>query len=122
MHIKQILDEIDRWENSGRGNAVMVFLAQIIDRSNSECNLNGCTNPNVVALNDEIARIVVSRADRSDAIFLVDQYSALNYPKDMAPRGKDGQQLVHPTQNGYEKMAQRWLQAILNSDMLPKCP
>ncbi|MGH8502488.1 MAG: chitobiase/beta-hexosaminidase C-terminal domain-containing protein [Gammaproteobacteria bacterium] len=119
--IEQILDEIDRWEVSNGGNPVTVFLAKIIDRSNAQCNLDGCSNPKVVELNKRIAQIAASRARLGDDIVLVDQYSALDYPEDMAPQGTGGSQLIHPDQNGYEKMARPWLNAIMASGKLPKC-
>jgi lysophospholipase L1-like esterase len=115
--IELILNEIDRWEESARGNPVTVFLARIIDRSNTQqCpSLNGCTNAKVVALNRKIAGIVSRRKSTGDRVVLVNQYGALNYPEDMTP--KDGK-LIHPNQRGYDKMARAWLRAIQNSGVL----
>jgi len=114
--IERILNEIDRWEKSARGNPVTVFLARIIDRSGPDCpNLEDCTNANVVSLNRRITSIVTRRRGAGDRIVLVNQYNALDYPEDMAPQRN---QLIHPNQRGYNKMGQRWLEVLKRSGVL----
>ena len=112
--IADILDEIDRWENSAGGNPVTVILALIIDQDP--------INPDVTTFNNN----VLAMADRPDItagddIIVVNQQDALVYPGDMSDN-------VHPNDNGYAKMANVWLDALTNVNpntnevVLDKCP
>lgn len=97
--IEAILDEIDRWEAAN--NPVTVLLAQIIEFA----PFSG----EVTAFNQGLATLVASRAAAGDALLLVDQHSALEYPADMADD-------YHPAPSGYSKMAATWLDSLLDQE------
>ena len=107
--IEDILNEIDRWEdpfsNPG-GNPVTVILALIIDQDLKD-------NPVVAALNDAVKSMANLRIAAGDNIIIVDQQQAVNYDTDMSDT-------LHPTDNGYAKMAPVWFNALEN--VLDKCP
>ena len=107
--IADILDEIDRWEdpfsNPG-GNPVTVILALIIDRDSKD-------NPVVAALNDAVKSMANLRIAAGDNIIIVDQQQAVDYPTDYSDA-------LHPTDDGYAKMAPVWFNALEN--VLDKCP
>jgi hypothetical protein len=101
--VASILDEIDRWEASARGNPVTVYVAQIIDRDPP--------HPDTGAFNANLADLVARRTQDPlhpaypDDVRLVDLNSLLTYPGDIA----DG---IFPTAQGYTRMAQGWSQAL----------
>jgi|GEM_PF-1499711 len=101
--VASILDEIDRWERSARGNPVTVYVAQIIDQDPP--------HPDTGAFNANLADLVARRTQDPlhpaypDNIRLVDLNSLLTYPGDIA----DG---IFPTAQGYTRMAQGWSQAL----------
>lgn len=103
--VASILDQIDQWENSAGGNPATVVLAKIIDQNPQ--------NPDVVAFNNNVESMANNRIANGDDIIIVDQYSALNYPDDMASP-------LHPTPNGYSKMANVWFNTL--SSIVDKCP
>ncbi|MGB5409828.1 MAG: hypothetical protein WBN43_23960, partial [Thiogranum sp.] len=101
--IADILDEIDRWENSAGGNPVTVILARIIDQD----PFNGVVttfNNNVRAMAEDRFNNPLNPAYPDD-IIIVDQQAALSYPADMSDS-------VHPNDNGYARMANVWLDAL----------
>jgi VCBS repeat-containing protein len=110
--VEEILNNINTWENSSGGN-VTVFLAQIIGRN------DGVNNNLVRAYNRDLADLAANRPD----VFIVDQYNALIYPDDL-----EGDPLgIHPSQEGYDKMANTWRNALdaaaaSNPSLLPRCP
>jgi lysophospholipase L1-like esterase len=75
-----------------------VFVAQIIPLSNSG------QNSAVRTFNAALPNIVQSKANAGKHVHLVDMYSALS-TSDLI----DG---IHPTANGYDKMAARWYSAL----------
>jgi hypothetical protein len=123
--INQILDEIDRWE-SKTNSPVTVFLATIIDRTTLDgLTCDGC-NANVARLNVKIRALPARRPN--DDIVIVNQHGALDYSCedgacDLSPQQSHsgGIVYIHPTQNGYDKMADTWLPPLLKSDKLATC-
>ena len=109
--IEDILDEIDRWENSADGNPVTVILARIIDRDSKD-------NAAVAAFNDAVEAMANSRIAAGDDIIIVDQQQAVNYDYDTDML--DMSDNLHPTDNGYAKMAPVWFDALETE--LDKCP
>lgn len=77
-----------------------LYVAKIIPLSNSG------QNQNVINFNNQIPGIVQSKVSQGKPVYLVDMYSALK-TSDLI----DG---VHPTRNGYDKMADVWFSAIRN--------
>jgi len=95
--IADILDEIERWENSAGGNPITVILALIIDQDP--------INPDVTTFNSNVLAMANSRITAGDDIIVVNQQAALVYPGDLSDD-------VHPNDNGYAKMANVWLDAL----------
>ncbi len=98
-----ILNEIDLWENSSKGNPVTVILARIVNQDP--------LNSDVTTYNNALALMASLRA--TDDIVLVDMQSPLSYPADLGDS-------VHPNAGGYAKMAPVW-----HADLVPvldKCP
>lgn len=112
-----ILDAIDIWEATN--NPVTVILAQIIERGPV------FPNPNVATFNANIAALVASRP--TDDIVLVDMNSALISPLPTCAIGMEADcndyrvDLIHPTPDGYLKMADIWRSALESSGALPVC-
>ncbi len=107
QEVEMILDAIDIWE--ANNNPVTVFLARIIERATQGGML---PNPNIQTFNNNIQTMALGCIN--DNIFIVNQQDALVYPGDL----NDG---IHPSQSGYDKMADTWLQALQNSGILPVC-
>lgn len=105
--IEDVLDEIDRWENSANGNPVTVVLARIIDRVPNETRVN--------SFNNAVAAMVSDRS--SDNIIVVDQQTGagINYAI-----GADMSDWLHPDDSGYRKMANVWFNSL--DLLLDKCP
>jgi hypothetical protein len=110
--IADILDEIDRWENSAGGNPVTVILARIIDQNP--------INPDVTTFNQKVAAMANERISNPlnpafpDDIIVIDQQSALVYPGDLSDS-------LHPNSAGYAKMANVWFNDAL-AGVIDKCP
>ena len=126
--IAAILDDIDIWEGSSQGNHVTVVLAEIIDSWKVS---GGGTDPRVTTLNSEIVAAVQNRPN--DDVILVDQHGALTYPDDIDDTNRTSGYRLHPTQNGYNKMADVWLYPLIHQGndqvvsgasgaLLDKCP
>jgi VCBS repeat-containing protein len=119
--IETILTTIDNWESSNW--PVTVVVARIIKRNESESETNTFNN-NVINL------VVNPRLSGSDRIIWVDQESALT------PFTVDYADNLHPSTNGYQKMADVWLFPLAGAGfgtstgshppagagILPKCP
>jgi hypothetical protein len=105
-NVAEILDEIDRWENSANGNPVTVILARIIDWVPK--------NPEVRAFNKAVTEMINSR--KNDNIILVDQRkdAGLDYTI-----GADMSDFLHPNASGYGKMADVWFNSL--ASLLDKC-
>jgi lysophospholipase L1-like esterase len=100
--VERILDEIDRFSPD-----TIVLLARIINRK-TYSSLTRLFNDNVEAMARE-------RIRSGDRIMLVNMEDALDYSKDM-------NDLLHPNQTGYEKMAKVWLAPLLELLPLPTPP
>jgi hypothetical protein len=120
--VDRILEEIDCWE---RDNNIWmtVFLALIID-----CRGAGLfplfPNPSVDAVNNRLEQLTASR--RRGGIVLVNQHDALNYscndPRHpLCDMTLQRHGFIHPDQDGYNKMAARWLYSIIASGKVAKC-
>jgi hypothetical protein len=109
--VRDILDELDRWESSPGGYPVQVLLARIIDQNP--------INPGVTTYNNNVQTMALDRVNNAanpaypDQIVIVNQHSALAYPTDLADD-------VHPNATGYGKMGARWAEAL--QPLLPQCP
>ncbi|MBI4687480.1 MAG: hypothetical protein HY756_06840, partial [Nitrospirae bacterium] len=97
--IAAILNEIDRYSTD-----TTVLLARIIDQ---KYHYQAVTD-----FNNSVAAMANARINNGDKIIIVDQEHALTYPDDM-------DDLFHPTQTGYNKMADAWLSAM--TQFLPQC-
>jgi len=93
--VGRLLDEIDRYSRD-----IIVVLARIIRRTDEL--------PEVTTeYNDGVKALALDRMANGDRIMLVDMENALNYHDDMADP-------LHPNQTGYNKMADVWLDALVN--------
>ena len=99
--VGRILDEICRYSPD-----ITVLLARIVNRTDDVVKKTQTT-----AFNSAVANMVQARSEYGSTLFLVDMEHALTYPDDLDSSG------VHPTQTGYEKMANVWLNALY--DALP---
>jgi VCBS repeat-containing protein len=118
--VAAILDRIKTWETAN-SSPVTVFLARIIGSPNAT------TNTNVTAFNNNVAAMAQARIDNGDKIFIVNQQTGalLNYQigaADGSPSGPDMGDNLHPNQDGYEKMGDKWKTDIISSNVLPSCP
>jgi hypothetical protein len=115
--IADILNEIDRWENSAGGNPVTVILARIIDQDP--------LNPDVTTLNTAVETMAQDRINAGDDIIIVDQQNDAGLVYTI---GVDMGDRIHPNANGYVKMKNVWLDALTNVNpnnnevVLDKCP
>ena len=90
-----ILDEIDAWEIAN-SDSITVILARIIDQDP--------LNPDIAAFNAELDAMVAGRT--GDDIIVVDMQNVLT------PGPADYADEVHPTNDGYAKMAPVWQTAL----------
>ena len=97
MDVERILNEIDRYSLD-----VIVILARIINRTDNSANIAKTT-----LFNDNVENMARNRIAKGDKILIVDQENALNYATDLADK-------IHPNKNGYTKMADVWLDALLS--------
>ena len=99
--VEDILDKIDLWETANN-RAVIVILAEIINRKG-----HACPNPSTTTtFNNNVKAMALNRIDdpvQPDRIVIVDMEcsAGLNYNTDIADT-------VHPNDNGYRKMADKW--------------
>jgi hypothetical protein len=107
--IGQILDNIDQYETYNGVN-VWVILSHIISRTDSMA-------PATTALNNQIQLMADARIAGGDNIIVVDMENdaGLIYSIDQSAPYGDGDMydLIHPNASGYEKMAVKWLDALL---------
>lgn len=97
LDVRKILEEIDRYSPE-----VIVVLARIINQA--------VYNPDVTKFNDNVEKMALGRIQFGDKIVIVDQENALVYPDDLADN-------IHPNKSGYSKMADVWLDGLL--EVLP---
>ena len=96
--IGTILDEIDRFSTD-----TWVVLALIINRDWGD-------HYDTIVFNKALRSYAENRIAQGDRIVIVDQEHALDYPDDLYDS-------VHPNDTGYLKMAEVWLQGLL--EILP---
>ncbi len=92
--VRGILDNINSWAN---GENVTVLVAKIIDFNP--------TNNNVATLNSLVTTMVNTGNWPNLTVSMVDQYSALTNSSDWGDE-------LHPTEQGYNKIANRWMSAL----------
>jgi len=111
--VEDILDEIDRYE-SDSGLPVHVLLARIINRSTYSLVTTQFNN-NVEAM--ALARV-------GDTITMVDMEDGADINYALAGSGGDMYDNLHPTDDGYAKMAYVWYVAlqVLMPDASLNCP
>lgn len=107
--VEDILDEVDRYE-SDYGSIVTVYLARIINRSTYSAQ--------TTQFNDNVAAMAQLRINGGDNIVLVDMESLPNIDYRLEPQG-DMRDELHPNQNGYDKMAAIWMNALEQHLVLP---
>jgi lysophospholipase L1-like esterase len=113
--VERILENIGIWETSN-DNPITVFLARIIDRTTVSTQPFSYNNPNVDEFNIKISELIDSRTANGDKIIEVDQHAAIDDPvNDLMIDG------IHPVPSAYEKMADKWLEAIVASNVIPVC-
>jgi lysophospholipase L1-like esterase len=111
--VSAMLDEIDRWEASANGNPVTVVVARIIDREPSDQNIS--------LFNTNLEAMILERASNPahpsypDDVLVADLHGALSYPQDLSDD-------MHPSTQGYGKMAETWKKALTDNALLVKCP
>lgn len=93
--IEKILSEVDRYEKES-GHPVTVIVAQVINRRTPVAF--------ITHLNQNIKAVVQQRISLGDQVVLVDMERLKLEYVDPA----------HPTDKGYEKMAQVWYDALIN--------
>lgn len=120
--VKRILDEIDLYEKD-YGVSITIFLARIINRAGHECpNASTTTTFNINVTTMAIDRVSnPANGAYPDKIFMVDMECGadLDYGLDTTSPYDYGDMydLLHPNVNGYEKMAKKWFQRLL--EVLP---
>ena len=118
--VAAILDMIQAWETAN-SSPVTVMLARIIGSPDAT------TNANVTTFNNNIAAMAQTRINNGDKIVIVNQQTGalLNYQlgaADGSPSGPDMVDNLHPNQDGYDKMADKWKADLISSGTLPSCP
>lgn len=105
-----ILDEVDAYEARAR-KEVTVVLALIINRVRQE------NDPAAVEFTSRFNAKVAAMAEnrirtKSDRLIVVDMEKAAGIKYDLANRGGDMDDSVHPAASGYQKMANQWFKAL----------
>jgi lysophospholipase L1-like esterase len=115
-NVKNLLDEIDRYEDN-HGVAITVVLARIINTASHTCPDGSYTT----TFNNNVEAMALDRVNNQnnpaypDKIVMVDMEcgAGLDYIMDTAPPyTHDMYDFLHPNQNGYEKMADVWLEGL----------
>jgi lysophospholipase L1-like esterase len=118
--VAAILDKIKIWETAN-SSPVTVMLARIIGSPDAT------TNTNVTTFNNNVTSMAQTRINNGDKIVIVNQQTGagLTYQlgaADGSPSGPDMGDNLHPNQDGYEKMADKWKADLISSGTLPSCP
>jgi len=111
--VEGILNAIEAWETAN-SSPITVFLARII----SSLDPDSTTDVNVTTFNDNVESMATAR--NWDKIVIVNQQTGagLDYSTEVGV-GTDN---YHPTQTGYDKMADKWRADLISSGVLPSCP
>ena len=109
--VNTILNNISTWAQSN--HPVTVFVARIIPSVNGNLNVN--------TFNNNVEAIATDRTDVK--VYSVDQQGVLQLPgqPNNANPGLMGDNL-HPTQTGYDMLADKWKLDMLGAGVLPTCP
>ncbi|MEM7206237.1 MAG: Ig-like domain-containing protein [Pseudomonadota bacterium] len=122
--IDTILTTINSWASQAGNNRVAVLVAEIIDQVAATPDLQfdeDTFNAGIVALIN--ASWLNDNTDSIDVPAAVNMHDALNYPADMSPTtGGLADNGLHPTQDGYDKMADKWRTDLIASGAIVKCP
>jgi lysophospholipase L1-like esterase len=102
--VSQILDEIDAWELR-TGNEVIVFVARILNRKSYSLT--------TTQYNNNVAAMVAARNDPNIITVDIENGAGIVYSVDMQDDG------IHPYQAGYDKMGQKWFEAIQSLNKPP---
>jgi lysophospholipase L1-like esterase len=94
------------------GPDIFIILAKIVNREDDPISLTINETATTTAFNNALGIMANSRIANGDKLKLIDMENALLYPDDLCIDG------VHPNSIGYDKMAQVWIDAIV--DILPK--
>jgi len=124
--VEGILNAIDAWETAN-SSPVTVFLARIIGSPDPT------TNTNVTTFNSNVEVMALARIASGDKIVIVNQQTGANLVYSTDDNLTDvgvGTDPYHPTQAGYNKMADKWIADLINppdlvhfpSGVLPNCP
>lgn len=106
-----LLNKIQQWQVNH--HPVELFIASIVDQRRDGIH----NRSHLDAFNTAVEAMV---PNYSNATF-VNQYTALNWQTDLSSYSLDSVGL-HPNTNGYQKMANRWYDAMSQSGLLNKCP
>jgi hypothetical protein len=111
--VEHLLNEIDRYENEFSTD-VTVILARIINRIGHICPAGSLTT----SFNNNVENMANTRITNGDKIIIADMEcsASLDY---RAPPDGDMLDLLHPTDSGYAKMADVWMDKL--DDILPLC-
>ncbi|TPE43066.1 Ig-like domain-containing protein [Pontibacter mangrovi] len=122
--MEEILDEIEKYEQRS-GKEVLVIVAKIIK---TVCTATDCYRGPVYTKNDiidkynaQVEALVKNRISQGDALELVDMADA-NIIYEFASNGGDMADRLHPTHEGYGKMAPVWFKVLnryLNRQLTP---
>ena len=107
--VAHILDEIDRFE-ADFNQPITVVLARIINRSTYSLT--------TTQFNNNLATMAQTRIQQGDQIVLVDMENGAGIDYRLQPQG-DMRDDLHPTQGGYDKMADKWMEALVQILPLP---
>ncbi len=100
--VENILNEIDRYEQDNN-DTITVLLARIINRS---------TYSSLTTLfNDSVQYMAQQRILAGDHIVMVDMENGAGIDYRLEPAG-DMEDLLHPFETGYAKMAQQWFEFL----------
>ena len=99
--IPKIASALEDMVKSGRSHRAAVLLATLPAGNAAGCRGQGA--PGIPALNEEIRKVAAD-----EGAVLVDLYAALGG----SPEGVIGIDGLHPTEEGYTKMAQVWFDAV----------
>lgn len=111
--VKNILDEIDKFENT-QSREVTVFLARIINRVPNKTYVNDF-NDNVVSMAlDRVTNPLNSAYPDKIVIVDMENIPGFSYSISPDPNGSPGDMNdeVHPNDKGYSKMAQVWFDSL----------
>lgn len=106
-----LLNKIQQWQSSHHD--VEMFIASIVDQRRD----GGDARTHLDGFNAGVKALVPSYSNAT----YVDQYSALDWQTDLSSYSVDSVGL-HPNKSGYQKMANRWYESIMQSGLLSKCP